>query len=61
MYVITVFEEKQELQKITNWDILDVGAHILEVFLVVTKLLYKYQRNIHWKNYDDWFMNCGDV
>ena len=42
---------------------------VLEVLLVVEgeflfyKLVYtrKYQRNILWKNYDDWFINNGDI
>ena len=39
---------------------------VLQVLLVVgvkflMKLVNKYQRKIHWKIYDEWFMNGGDI
>ena len=36
--------------------------NVLDVLLVVsTKLVYKYQRMIHWKKYDGWFINDNEV
>jgi len=40
---------------------------VLEVLLVVglkfvfSKLVNKYHKKIHWKNYDDWLINGWDI
>ena len=33
----------------------------LELNFFLSKLVYKYERKIHWKNDDEWFINSGDI